>query len=430
MSNARAIAAVTSMLDYLIRQGTDAGTAIEKVTTRPPDKAREGTDGQLNIFLYQTAVNAAWRNMDLPGHTRPGETGASPLALNLYYLITAYGKDNDDISAHLLLGHAMQMLHDHSTISRADIEAASTTGSLDAVHKSAIAEADLQNQVERLRITPVPLSLDELSRLWSMFQTPYRVSALYEVSVVLIESSRPVKAPLPVLTRGPVVEIEQDGKKRMIETGIVVQPYLMSPYPHLEKVVFPTPQPSLVSGEKLVLEGAQLAQAGGETMLRFSHTHLSGKDELIKVKEPAGMTLEVNIPDVLPAGFYTVTAQVKGEDEAGPGRISNALSFALAPTIDKITVGKTKATLTVTCRPAIEKGQRVSLLLGDRELLPKAPPKDASYPLTSLTFDVTAVEPGDYLVRLRVDGVDSHLIDHSQTPPVFYDVEGVHKVRL
>ena len=46
------------------------------------DKARNGnnTANQLNLFLYQTMVNAAWRNMDMPRQVKPGETGQPPLA--------------------------------------------------------------------------------------------------------------------------------------------------------------------------------------------------------------------------------------------------------------------------------------------------------------------------------------------------------------
>jgi hypothetical protein len=36
-----------------------------------------------------------------------------------------------------------------------------------------------------------------------------------------------------------------------------------------------------------------------------------------------------------------------------------------------------------------------------------------------LTFPSDAAAPGAHLIRLRIDGVDSQLIDHSQKPPVF-----------
>src|SRR5260221_7974424 len=63
-------------------------------------------------------------------------------------------------------------------------------------------DSDLENQIERVRITLQPLTVEEIFRLWSGFLTQYRISVSYEISVVLIESTRAVRTPLPVLTRG------------------------------------------------------------------------------------------------------------------------------------------------------------------------------------------------------------------------------------
>jgi hypothetical protein len=64
-------------------------------------------------------------------------------------------------------------------------------------------ESDLHLRVERVGITPVPLSLDEISKLWSGFQTQYCLSAAYEAAVVLNESKKAPRSPLLVLRRGP-----------------------------------------------------------------------------------------------------------------------------------------------------------------------------------------------------------------------------------
>ena len=105
MSNALAIAACTATLRNLLLAGIpalDSSLSDLQVTTQPPDLARRNvTTSQLNVFLYQTVVNAAWRNLDMPRQVRPGETGAPPLPLNLHYLLTAYGRgenDNDAVS--------------------------------------------------------------------------------------------------------------------------------------------------------------------------------------------------------------------------------------------------------------------------------------------------------------------------------------------
>jgi Pvc16 N-terminal domain len=384
MSNSLAIAAVTATLRNLLDQGVREELGGGVVTANPPDKARQSREGrnQLNLFLYQTTINSAWRNLDMPNRVKPGETGQPPLALNLYYLITAYGKDNDDVIGHRLLGTAMQILHDRALLNPEEI-------------KRALVESDLQNQIERVRITPQQLSLEEISKLWSIFQTQYRISAAYEVAVILIDSKRPVKAPLPVLTRG-----ESD-------RGVETQADVTSPFPTLESLEFPNRQSSLRLGESLVLQGKRLE---GANAVLLRNSRLPQPITLAPTREANQLQIELpNQPD-LPAGFYTATVQVQKE---GKTRYSNALSFSVAPFISSLNVVNRQ--LTLTCVPDIWVEQSVTLLIGDRELAPEP----FSTKTNQLTFDIREIPPGEYFLRLRVDGVDSLLIDRSVTPPVF-----------
>jgi hypothetical protein len=351
--------------------------------------------------------------MDLSNRLKPGETGPPPLALNLYYLLTAYGQDNEDISAHRLLGKGMRILHDNAILRRADIEAA-------------LADSDLQNQVERVRITPQPLSIEEVSKLWATFQTQYRLSAGYEVSVVLIDSSLPVKAPLPVLTRGP--------RSDKGDEGVFVQPNLTSPFPTLEAVQPPHQQPSVRLGEVLTLQGHHLDSEDERVFVRFMHPRLSRAVELEQQQTGAATEIAIALPNQpanWPAGFYTVAVRVKHQ---GKDQTTNALPFSLAPRIERMQLNpparsRSDAILTVTCNPQVWQGQRVALLLGDRELLPQVELEESEPPekTNTLRFDVTGIPPGEYFVRLRVDGVDSLLVDRSVTPPVF---DPQQKVRL
>jgi hypothetical protein len=180
MSNPLAIAAVTASIRNLLDAGLNADVPGTKVTTRPPDKARDNSGNQVNLFLYQTLPNAAWRNIDLTGPNPLGTPGPSPLALNLHYVISTYGRNEDDHEpmSHHLLGRVMQILHDHPVLTLAELQ-------------DAIPGTDLQQQGERVRISLQPISLEETSKLWNIFQTPYRISVTYEVSVVLITGGQP-----------------------------------------------------------------------------------------------------------------------------------------------------------------------------------------------------------------------------------------------
>src|SRR6266404_9156228 len=100
MSNALAIASVTAVLKDLLNNGLidhDITSAVGNVTVSALSPDRIDTtslnqQSQLNLFLYQVTPNAGWRNVGLPSRNANGDrTSNQPLALNLHYLLTAYG---------------------------------------------------------------------------------------------------------------------------------------------------------------------------------------------------------------------------------------------------------------------------------------------------------------------------------------------------
>ena len=394
MSNSLAIGAVTATLRNVITTGISTEGGGIAVTTLPPDKAQtfgqgDGA-GRINLFLYQTQYNAAWRNTDMPRQVRPNETGQPPLALDLYYLLSAYEKNDGDASvlAHRLLGRAMRSLHDHPLLGADEIRAA-------------LPDNDLADQIERVRITPQPLSLEELSKLWMIFQTGYRISAAYQVSVVLIESTRPSRTPLPVLTRG------QDDR------GVSAQADLIPPFPTILDVRPPLQQISVRPGEELTIIGHHLD--GDSVAVRFTSPRLTAART-----EPANGTAEqvkVTVPNDaanLPAGFYTAAVKVSKAGE--PDRFTNEFPFQIAPVILSIapmSAPTGDVTLTLTCRPEVLPEQRASLLFGDREIVTDTPRPQTD----TLIFKIPAAVKGDYFLRLRVDGVDSLLVVRAGTPP-------------
>jgi hypothetical protein len=395
MSNSLAIAAVTTTLRNILARGIREELGSGIVTARPPDKARDSGDNsnQVNLFLYHTLPNAAWRNTDLHHRVKPGETGNSPLAINLYYLITAYGQDNEDTISHRLLGQAMRLLHDYTILNPDDI-------------RSALPESDLQNQIERVKITLLPLNLEDISKLWATFQTQYRISVAYEVSVLLIESNRPVKTPLPVLMRGSN------------DKGVIAQADLIPPFPTLEQLQLPNGQPSLRLGERLIFKGNHL-NSEGNLVVRFLHPLISQPFEVI-TQLATDTEIVVELPDQpqdWPAGFYTTIVQVRQE---GQTRTTNALSFSLAPVISRIDISGDRI-LTIICKPDIWPEQRVALLIGDREFLPQPDSEGEilNQKTNTLVFNIRDILSGEYFVRLRVDGVDSLLVNRSIQPPAF-----------
>ena len=399
MSNPSAIAAVTSTLRNLLTSAAleDPELLDITVSTQSPGIARNGNDAnQLNLFLYSTAVDTAFSNTPMPGQSKNGESSMPPLALVLKYLITAYGRNNDDVNGHRLMGRSMSALHDHPLLGRSEIEAA-------------LPDTDLHHQLERVRITHDFLSVDDMSKLWTSFQSEYRLSTGYEVSVVLIESTRPAKTPLPVLRRG-----EDD-------RGVSAQGDLTPPFPAITEIILPERQTSALLGDTLRLNGHHLD--GDAVTVRFSYPRLTNPVEIAALVDVGGGQISVQIPDdpvAWRAGFYSVDAVISKAGEQN--RATNLLPLPLAPQIMAIAPanpivrdGSGDVTLTLTCSPQVSADQRVALLLGDREVLADDHPVQTS----TLTFTIEDAPLGRRYLRLRVDGVDSLLVDRSVTPPAF-----------
>lgn len=209
MSNALSIVAVTAVLKDLLENGlvSDSITASVGdvlVTAIPPDLIKVGSDerAQLNLFLYQVTQN---RNVDWISqefrtrHSSINSINKSPryvnppLALNLHYLLTAYGAK--DFQAELLLGYAMQLLHRTTVISSELIanalKTAATSNSTSLISQAlaGVSVSALVEQLGQIKLSPEFLNMEDSSKIWSALQTHYRPSISYQASMVLIESS-------------------------------------------------------------------------------------------------------------------------------------------------------------------------------------------------------------------------------------------------
>ena len=216
MSTALAIASVTAVLKDLLNNGLidhdlTASIGDVVVSALSPDRI-DALDtsstrvSRLNLFLYQVTPNAGWRNVGLPSRDGRGERVSNPpLALDLHYLLTAYGVE--EFHAEILLGYGMQLLHETPVLTRAAIRRSLappspvTGGSGLPPAMEALFTSELAEQVEQIKITPQSLSTEELSRLWPACQAKYRPTAAYQASVVLIESRRSTRSALPVRAR-------------------------------------------------------------------------------------------------------------------------------------------------------------------------------------------------------------------------------------
>jgi hypothetical protein len=430
VSTALAIAGVTAVLRDLLNDGiinhNVSGALGSNVTVSvlAPDRVvpANGTEAsQINLFLYLVTANSGWRNEGLPSRDRTGRLRLSnaPLALDLHYLLSVYS--NGDLHAEILLGYAMQLLHEMPVLTRDAVRTAlnpsPNVGTALPPALRAIVDSGLEDQIELVKLTPKDLSSEDMSKLWTAIQSPFRPTAAYTASVVLIQSQQPARSPLPVLTRGHVDPVT----KR--ERGIVVNPGLLPPVPMLTAVVPPLRQPVARIGDTIELKGHDLD--GTNRQVRLVHDRFD-IDMVIPALAPpptdagvrAQFTLDASLAAILPAGVYAVTVRVvrPGETQV---RETNRLMMVLAPQMTNLPLTVVRdaagtANVAIDFVPALRAGQTAVLVLGQTEFLPLAGP---SSPAHGLSFVISNAPVGSHLARLRIDGFDSPIVDFSAAPP-------------
>jgi len=433
MSSPLAIAAVTAVLKDLLNDGLIdndlARVGSFSVTAAPPDRVTTGETEQnrLNLFLYHVTPNQGWRNAAQPSRGARGERLSNPpLALDLHYMLTAYGQA--DLNAEILLGYAMEIMHNNGIIGRESIRRSlSPTNPItvalipdDGQGRNAI---DLADQVETIKITPHYLNADELSRMWTAMQARYRPTVAYQVSTVLIQSARPVVKALPVLQRGKG------------DRGVTSQPNLLaSPptVPTLEGIeLVPAgggTRAAAELGDRLILTGALLS--GGAVFAVFSHPRLAKAIELPVDASSTDTRVVVDLPAVnvnaapgtwpaWPAGHYTVSLKIRtaGKTE----RSTDERGLDIAPrlfTPPQLTGAGSALALSVRFFPRVLPQQRVEIFVGSQPFAPQPFTQETD----ALTAGIAGVEPSDapVPVLLRVDGIGSLTVrDRSAQPPQF-----------
>jgi hypothetical protein len=426
VSSPLAIGAVSAVLcnlldDGIVEQVGGALGSVVQVSAVAPDLidlTQADMPPRLNLFLYRVSPNQGRWNEGLPSRSANGDLlGAPPLALNLHYLLTSYGRTN--FQAEILLGYAMHLLHERPVLDRASLRRAlSPTPLGPSILPTGFASADpadVADQVEAITITLEPFDTEELSRLWTAVQTHYRPTAAYVVSMVLIQARRPQRAALPVLSRGPVDPAT--GRDR----GPVAQPSLDPPYPMLTEASVPAGHSAARLGDSVTLRGGKLN--GTNAVATFAHRLLATPVQVVigASADPAAVTVPipagVAASAAWPAGIYSVsfTVQPPGDTQL---RTTNSVALPLAPVpaLPPVSITRDAATgavsVTLNVTPQVRPSQDTWLFLGGTGALVQP----LAAPASQLSFVLPAVAAGHQWLRLRVDGVESQLVDTSPPP--------------
>jgi hypothetical protein len=205
MSNFLAIGGVSATFQALLRDRMELPQGMARsdlqVTIGVPqaEELSQPEPTRINLFLYRVTENGSLKNQIIPGQGHPSDYGHPPLSLVLHYLVTAYGATDDngisnETRSQFLLGAAMRVFHDHPIITETLVTIQPPAGQT-ILHQS------LRGEFERVKLCLDPISLEDLSKVWTALTRPFRLSAAYTVSVVQIESRWLQTQAEPVQTR-------------------------------------------------------------------------------------------------------------------------------------------------------------------------------------------------------------------------------------
>jgi len=196
VSNFLAIATVTATISELIGiaisrdvPGSVPGAVVTHIPVETPEL--DQTAPGVNIYLYDVRRNIGLTNNDLPTRNAGGLTNRPQIALNLEYILTFFGDDRR-LEPQRLMGTVLSALHAEPVLSRQLIR--------DTVKRyDYLASSNLADQIELVKFTDVTLTIEDFSKLWSVFlMGHYRLSHVFEATVVLIDEPSMPQEPLPV----------------------------------------------------------------------------------------------------------------------------------------------------------------------------------------------------------------------------------------
>ena len=408
MSNGLAVAAVTTtlrfVLDRALQQPHPGPVGGARTTTLRPDRLNTADlagDPCLNLFLYRVCPNRALDHQFVPTRRADGSLAQRPTAvLDLHYLITCHGND-DSLDAQRLLGSAVIAFAATPVMTRGIVSQALTAYAGEPT-TTFLAEADLADQVESVRMEPSQLSLEELSKVWSiMLQTSYQLSLTYTARAVVLQPDVTPQAVLPVRSRALVITAGGP--------------------PRLDTVSTDPPGGPTGSGSTLVLTGGHLLPAASpapgaarpEAAVRIGPTLLA---------PAAGATPEgirVTLDASVPAGLHRLQVihrrpAVAGGEPARALATSNAVPVLVRPDVSVQSTGPAEVTLAVD--PPLFAGQRATVTL---QSLPgtAGPARTVSIDLlpvlagspaqSAVVLPRSDIPDGSWLLSLQVDGAQS-----------------------
>jgi Pvc16 N-terminal domain len=420
MSNHLAIATVTATLARIIQTGIQSATgSAPKVTMLQPSAGSAIPETGVNVYLYQVTPNTSYINSDLT-HRRPkGDLiRRAQIGVDLSYMLTVYG-DEQRMEAQIFMSAILRTLVDYPFLTSSMFQETIDDPQYDFLYGSTLPE-----QNERVRLTPLALNSSEAFQIWSQLpQAKSTLAILYQATVVLIEGNAMGDVPMPVSERRTYVGQNQPYIDRLAQDG-------------------KDPRAAITLLSKLSIFGRNFDSA--DTKVRIGQTivtpqAINNNQLTLNLKELQGVNLQVGVQSL--QVLHSPPNRPAPNDRKGEPDFaieSNAIAFILCPSIkgeaqvvnrppsggwlggvfqssnrdprngeiilkvDNIVTPSQRALITMNRLLTSEtKDNLISFIFSAT---------DRQTDTNELTFPFERLQPGEYLIRVQIDGADSELL--------------------
>lgn len=376
------------------------------VTGLSPEAARLGQGAQLSLYLYHIDEDKATESLFWTAQSQVAggpPLQYQPLALDLYYLLSAYEPGNY-VHEQQAMSIAMRVFHENPVV------------------RGTNPDGTIQWEVT---LTLERRSYDELSRLWQATTSALRLSAVYRAAVVLIEPEQgPGLAP-PVKVRNLVVVPGVAGSgPQLLGTYREVQ-YTV---PGGATVIYVQDPATAAAGQQVWLAGTGLDKVTAERLILTGPYPGNGQADvsawLAAVPAPVPSTRRaITLPAATgaPPGGAPAPGRYTVRLEGTTGTGADEVAFSTADVPLSVAAGVSPAGGPVLAPAAsydvtgtgFEPGD-MQVLLGTIPLTQAAgaAPAAGQYTVNPAGTGLTLVppaglRPGTYQIRVRVAGIES-----------------------
>ena len=161
---------VTRSLNNLLTESFNVSDAWSGLApTISPQRSDTMSSDGLGLYLYHLSEDAHFKNVPAPGTDMPPIRYA-PMALSLYYLLTAHSTSDDAYLEQQMMGIAVKAFHDYPVID--------DSTQINGTPVFLPPPAGLQGTNNRLRISLQPILPNDASSIWTAGTSPLQVVRL------------------------------------------------------------------------------------------------------------------------------------------------------------------------------------------------------------------------------------------------------------